>query len=74
MVFPLSSENMYKKKENSGIEKEVRELFSHKQTLRTTKTRISICEDLQDNENQERNSENSEPVLNFQILFRDISQ
>lgn len=35
---------------------------------------ISICEDLQDNEKQERNSENSEPVLNFQILFRDISQ
>lgn len=35
---------------------------------------ISICEDLQDNEKQEHNSENSEPVLDFQILFRDISQ
>lgn len=60
--------------ENSGIEKDLWELFSHKQTLRTTKMHISICEDLQDNEKQERNSENSEPVLNFQILFRDISQ
>lgn len=63
-IFSLKS---CMKKRTLQLKKSYRNYFSSEQTLKTTKIRISICEDLQDNENHWANSENLEQFWTFRF-------